>query len=256
MARTRLIARLDVKAPNLIKGVHLEGLRKIGDPNEYARKYYQQGADEILYMDVVASLYERNSLLSIIKETTKDVFVPITVGGGLRSVHDVEMALKSGADKVAVNTAAVKKPALLQELAERFGSQCIVLSIEAKKNADGTWEAFVDNGREHTGLDVFEWAVKAEGLGIGEILLTSVDMEGTKKGFDVELVRKMTQTVSVPVIASGGMGTLDHAKAMIDEAAPSAIAVANVLHYETYSIQEISTQLRKAGYDLRDLENA
>ncbi|MBF0286043.1 MAG: imidazole glycerol phosphate synthase cyclase subunit, partial [Magnetococcales bacterium] len=158
MSGVRLIARLDVKAPNLVKGVQLEGLRKLGDPHAFALRYYQEGIDEILYMDIVASLYERNSLLDLVERTTADVFVPITVGGGLRSVEDVVGALRAGADKVAINTAAIKRPQLISEVAERFGSQCMVLSIEAKAKPGGGWEAYYDNGREHTGWDVVEWA--------------------------------------------------------------------------------------------------
>ena len=175
MSAIRLIARLDIKAPNLIKGVHLEGFRVIGDPNEYARRYYEAGADELVYMDIVASLYQRNSLADIVERSTKDVFVPITVGGGVRTKEDVVKLLQSGADKVAINTAAVQRPELISELARRFGSQCVVLSIEAKRTAAGTWEAFTNNGREHTGFDVIDWAKRGVELGAGEILVTSVD---------------------------------------------------------------------------------
>jgi len=187
MRNIRLIARLDVKAPNLVKGIQLEGLRKLGDPNEFALKYYGQGIDEIYYEDIVASLYERNSLLEIIEKTTENIFVPITVGGGLRSIEDVSAVLRVGADKVAVNTAAIKRPSIISEIAERFGSQCTVLSIQAKQQ-NGGWEAYYDNGREHSGRDVVEWARQGEDLGAGEILLTSVDREGTAKGFDLDLI--------------------------------------------------------------------
>src|SRR6185437_12546090 len=188
MRTVRLIARLDIKAPNLIKGIHLEGLRVIGDPNVYARRYYEQGADELIYMDIVASLYERNSLTDIVEKATRNVFVPLTVGGGVRSVEDARKLLASGADKVGINTAAVRRPALIAEIAQRFGSQAVVLSIEAKRSSPGHWEAYTDNGREHTGLDVVAWAKRATELGAGEILLTSVDQEGTRKGLDVALV--------------------------------------------------------------------
>ena len=170
MSRLRLIARLDIKAPNLIKGVHLEGLRVIGDPNSHAKRYYQQGADELLYIDIVASLYQRNSLLDIVERTTRDVFVPITVGGGIRSIEDARLILRAGADKVAINTAACKRPRLISEMAERFGSQCMVLSIEAKRDGRGGWEAYTDNGREHTGRAVARWAAEGAALGAGEIL--------------------------------------------------------------------------------------
>lgn len=232
MPSMRLIPRLDVKAPNLIKGVHLEGLRKVGDPNVFARSYYEAGADEILYMDVVASLYERNSLFDIVERTTRDVFVPITVGGGLRSVDDVRMALKAGADKVAINTAAVRRPELISEVARVFGSQCMVLSIEAKRGSGpANWEAFTDNGREHTGFEVVEWAKRGASLGAGEILLTSVDREGTRRGFDVELVRAVSSAVNIPVIASGGMGSIDHLVDVLTTGRADAAAMADILHW-------------------------
>jgi len=207
MRKTRLIARLDIKGPNLIKGIHLEGLRVIGSPNEHALRYYQQGADELIYIDCVASLYGRNSLGDIVQSAAQDVFVPMTVGGGIRTVEDATRLLRYGADKVAVNTAAVANPKLISDIAQRFGSQCMVLSIEAKQIGPDRWEAYTDNGRERTGLNVISWVKQGVALGAGEILLTSVDREGTRKGFDIPLVRAVTQEVAVPVIASGGMGT-------------------------------------------------
>lgn len=256
MAGIRLIARLDIKAPNLIKGVHLEGLRKIGDPNLHARRYYEAGADEILYMDIVASLYDRNSLADIVERTTKDVFVPITVGGGVRSVSDAQMLLRAGADKVAINTAAVKRPGLVGEMAERFGSQCMVLSIEAKRAGAGVtrWEAYTDNGREHTGLDVVEWARQGEALGAGEILLTSVDREGTRKGFDVELTRAVTDAVGIPVIASGGMGTMDHLFTVVHDGHADAVAMADVLHYDRIMMTDIHIAAGEARIPVRTLQ--
>ena len=238
MRNIRLIARLDVKAPNLVKGIQLEGLRKLGDPNEFALKYYKQGIDEIYYEDIVASLYERNSLLEIIEKTTENIFVPITVGGGLRSIDDVSAVLRVGADKVAVNTAAIKRPSIISEIAQRFGSQCIVLSIQAKQQGDG-WEAYYDNGREHSGRDAVEWARQGEDLGAGEILLTSVDREGTAKGFDLELIQAITDEVNVPVIASGGMGHLSDLDAAVRQSRADAVAMAHVLHYGIYSVAEI-----------------
>lgn len=249
----RLIARLDVKAPNLIKGVRLEGLRKLGDPNLFAMKYYEQGADEILYMDIVASLYERNSLLDIVARTTRDVFVPITVGGGIRSVEDVRQALRAGADKVALNTAAIRNPDMIGELARVFGSQCVVLSIEAKRGSSGhRWEAFTDNGREHTGFDAVEWAKRGQSLGAGEILLTSVDQEGTRRGFDVDLVKAVNASVTIPVIASGGMGEVAHAERLVAEADPSAIAMADILHYDRLPLPAIRKALATAGIAVRE----
>lgn len=207
--KIRLIPRLDIKGPNLIKGVNLEGLRVIGDPQEFARKYYEQGADELLYVDVVASLYGRNSLHQIISKAARNVFVPLTVAGGIRSVEDVRMILLAGADKIAINTAATKRPELIREVSRKFGSQCMVLSIEAKRIDQKRWEVYTDNGREKTGLDVVEWAQLGVELGAGEILLTSIDHEGTRMGFDVDLISNVSKSVSVPVIASGGMGRPD-----------------------------------------------
>lgn len=250
MPRLRLIARLDIKAPNLIKGIRLEGLRVMGDPNLFAKRYYEQGIDELLYMDIVASLYQRNSLLDIIERTTRDIFVPITVGGGIASVEDVRQALRAGADKVAVNTAAIKNPSLISDIAEQFGSQCMVLSIEAKRGARGEWEAFTDNGREHTGRDVIQWATEAARLGAGELLLTSVDQEGTRKGFDCELIAAVRQSVNIPVIASGGMGSVSHLLEAV-QAGADATAVADALHHNRLSLNEIRNDLRAAGIDIR-----
>jgi cyclase len=241
LRNVRLIARLDVKAPNLVKGIQMEGLRKLGDPYEFAKEYYKQGIDEILYTDIVASLYERNSLLDLIKKTTRDIFVPITVGGGLRSLDDVAAALRAGADKVAINTAAIKNPKLITEVARRFGSQCMVHSIQAKQNRD-YWEAYYDNGREHSGLDAVEWAKRGEELGSGEILLTSVDREGTAKGFDLDLIKAVTKNVSIPVIASGGMGELKHFSDAVLQGGADAVAMAHVLHYGLVTVDEVRQQ--------------
>ena len=185
----RLIARLDVKGPNLIKGVQLEGLRKLGDPQCFARQYYEAGIDELIYMDVVASLYGRNNLTDVVRHTAENVFIPITVGGGIRSVDDARTMLRSGADKIAINTAAVGNPDLIDSLAAAFGTQCVVLSVEAIRQSDGRWEAHTDNGREKTGCDVVEWVCEAARRGAGEILLTSVDREGTQAGCDIDLAR-------------------------------------------------------------------
>lgn len=249
-----MIARLDIKGPNLIKGIQLEGLRVMGDPQEFAKRYYLQGADELLYMDIVASLYNRNNLSDIIKRAAENVFIPITVGGGIRSIEDATHILRSGADKVAINTAAIRRPELITEMSKRFGSQCMVLSIEAKRTTANSWEAYVDNGREHTDLDVVDWAKRGEELGAGEILLTSVDQEGTQKGFDVNLVKQVSKAVSIPVIASGGMGELNHISQVIDEGAADAVAMAHVLHYNKLSLAEIRASLEKEGRKLRKFE--
>lgn len=239
MSNIRLIPRLDIKGKNLIKGVHLEGLRVIGDPQEYAVKYYEAGADELIYMDVVASLYGRNNLSELISYTARNVFVPITVGGGIRSVEDVQRLLRSGADKVAINTAAISNPELIREVSGRFGSQCMVLSIEAKKVSEGKWDAFTDNGRERSGRDVHEWVQQAVELGAGEILLTSIDQEGTRKGFDLELTQSVSEVVPVPVIASGGMSSVQDLIDVVRLGKADAVAMADILHYDRMSLLEI-----------------
>ena len=181
----RIIPRLDIKGPNLVKGIHLEGLRVLGKPERYARHYYEQGADELLYMDVVASLYQRNSLLDIVTRTAREIFIPLTVGGGLRTIDDIRTVLRAGADKVSLNTAAIRDPGLIREAALRFGSSTITVSIEAIRKPDGSYEAYTDNGRERTGVDAFDWAIRAAELGAGELIVTSIDREGTGKGFDL-----------------------------------------------------------------------
>jgi imidazole glycerol-phosphate synthase subunit HisF len=252
VSNVRLIARLDVKAPNLIKGVHLEGLRKVGDPQKAAQSYYEAGVDEIVYMDIVASLYNRSSLHEIVRRTAEQVFIPITVGGGVRSLLDVEQMLRSGADKVAINTGAIRAPKLITEVARRFGSQCMVLSIEAKRRPNNVgWEAFTDNGREHSGLDVVEWVKRGIDLGAGEILLTSVDREGTRKGFDVELTKAVSEVASVPVIASGGMGSIVHLVEVVQQGRADAVAMADILHYNRVRLAEIRQGALESGIPTR-----
>lgn len=250
---TRIIARLDIKGPNLIKGIHLEGLRIVGNPNDFAKKYYQNGIDELIYMDCVASLYGRNHLGEIIKAAAQDIFVPLTVGGGIRSVDDATEILRSGADKVAVNTAAVANPELISEIAKRFGSQCMVLSIEAKNIAPGKWEVFTDNGRERTGLDVIEWAQKGAALGAGEILLTSVDFEGTRKGMDIALIEAVSNAVTIPVIASGGVGKSEDLLDAVIEGGADAVAMADVLHYDRVDLAELRELAKSSGLGVRDI---
>jgi imidazole glycerol-phosphate synthase subunit HisF len=254
--KIRLIARLDIKGPNLIKGIHLEGLRVIGSPNDHALKYYQQGADELIYMDCVASLYGRNSLGDIIQRAAKDVFVPMTVGGGIRSVEDATNLLRCGADKVAVNTAAVANPQLISDISQRFGSQCMVLSIEAKQISPNKWEVYTDNGRERSGLDIIDWVKKGVDLGAGEILLTSVDREGTRKGFDIPLIQAVTQEVSVPVIASGGMGEPEDIVDAVLDGEADAIAMADILHYSRATVGDIRRTAILAAIEVRDFQYA
>jgi cyclase len=250
----RLIARLDIKGANLVKGIHLEGLRVMGSPNEHALRYYLQGVDELVYMDCVASLYGRNHLGDVVMSAARNIFVPITVGGGIRSVDDATQILRAGADKVAVNTAAVSNPQLISEIARHFGSQCMVLSIEAKQVGAERWEVYTDNGRERSGLDVIEWVKRGVAMGAGEVLLTSVDREGTRKGFDIALVRAVTAEVSVPVIASGGMGKPEDFLGVVKEGGADAVAMADILHYKRAEIGEIRALAEAAGLGVRHYE--
>ena len=227
----RIISRLDIKGPNLVKGIHLEGLRVLGKPERFARHYYEHGADELLYMDVVASLYQRNSLLDIVTRTSREVFIPLTVGGGLRSTDDIRTVLRAGADKVSLNTAAISSPQLIREASRTFGSSTITVSIEAIRKPDGSYEAYTDNGRESTGVDAFEWAVQAAELGAGELIVTSVDREGTGKGFDLELTRRIAGSVSIPVIACGGAGEMGHVREVVVDGKADAVCLASILHY-------------------------
>lgn len=254
MKKVRIIPRLDVKGPNIVKGIQLEGLRVIGKPAELARRYYEQGADEILYIDIVASLYERNNLTEVVKETiSKGVFIPLTVGGGIRSIEDIKKILRAGADKVAINTAATRNPELITKAAKIFGSQCIVGSIEAKKVSDKKWESYIDNGREKTGLDVIEWAKKLERLGVGEILITSVDRDGTRYGFDEELIKKVVDTVNVPVIACGGAKNEKNIVECFKNTQVDGISCASILHYNESTIEKIKYNLEKNKINIRKI---
>ncbi len=238
----RLIARLDIKGPNLIKGVQMEGLRVMGDPYDFARRYYEAGVDELLYIDIVASLYGRSKLTEVVRRTAQDVFVPMTVGGGIRTLDDVTELLRAGADKVAINTAAVARPDLITEVAKRFGSQAMVLSVEAKQQAPGRWEVFTETGRERSGLDVVDWVKRGVALGAGEVLVTAIDREGTRKGYDLDLIAAVAAVVDVPVIASGGYGAQgDLATALA--AGADAVAVADALHYGRATLAELRAEM-------------
>jgi cyclase len=247
----RIIPRIDVKGKNVIKGVHLEGLRVVGEPAALAERYYRAGADEIIYMDVVASLYGRNNILSVVRSAAQGIFIPLTVGGGIRSIEDIVTALRAGADKVALNTAAVRRPEFLSEAARAFGSQCIVLSIEAKKRGPRQWEALTDNGRETTGVDAVTWARQAEALGAGEILVTSIDAEGTQSGFETELVRDICDAVRIPVIACGGAGSSRHVQEMLENSDCEAVSCASIFHYNTCSVGDLKRDLEAAGFPIR-----
>lgn len=227
----RVIPRLDIKGPNLVKGVHFEGLRVLGKPEDFARRYYEDGADELIYMDVVASLYQRNSLLDIVERTSREIFIPLTVGGGLRSVEDIRGVLRAGADKVSINTAALARPGLIREASRAFGSSTIVVSIEAIRKADGGYEAYVDYGRQSTGVDAVEWAMRAAELGAGELLVTSIEREGTGRGFDLELTRRIAESVPIPVVAAGGAGRVSHVHEVIVQGRADAVCIASLFHY-------------------------
>lgn len=246
----RLIARLDVKLQHLIKGVQMEGWRKMGNPAERAKLYYAQGADELLYMDVVASLYERNNLADIVREVAREAFVPITVGGGIGDLKAAKALLDVGADKVAVNTAATKRPEILQEISDTYGSQAMVLSIEAKHLPQGGWEAMTDNGRNHTGLDVVAWAVEGAKRGAGEILITSIDRDGTMKGMDLALIEAVAREVDIPVIASGGASGSRHVAEAV-AAGATAVSLAKALHTDTTDFGALRRDLDDAGVPTR-----
>jgi cyclase len=249
----RIIARLDLKGPNVVKGIHLEGLRIVGSPAELAGRYYRQGADELLLIDIVASLYQRETFLDIVRAAAGEVFVPITVGGGIRSLEDIALTLRNGADKVAINTAAIARPALLTEASEAFGSQCIVLSVEAKRQFGGgrQWEAWTDNGRERTGRSVLDWVAEGERLGVGEILVTSIDKEGTTRGLDLELMAEVRRRVRIPVIASGGVGRSEHVAEAFSQKAADAVACAYVLHAGLVNVAQIKDEVRARGIPVR-----
>ncbi|MFA4905581.1 MAG: imidazole glycerol phosphate synthase cyclase subunit [Candidatus Margulisiibacteriota bacterium] len=247
MKNIRIIPRLDIKGPNLVKGIHLEGLRVLGKPEVFARYYYENGADELIYIDIVASLYERNNLLDIIRRTANEIFIPLTVGGGLRNIEDMRTVLRAGADKVALNTAVLKNPELIREASRIFGSSTIVVSIEAIKQPDGHYLAYTDNGREFTGIDVLEWAIRAAELGAGEILLTSVDREGTGLGYDLELTRKVAQSVAIPVIACGGAGKMADIKDVVLEGKADAVSFASLLHYDFVGRQALEGDFSEEG---------
>jgi cyclase len=231
MKALRIIPRLDIKGPNLVKGIHLEGLRVLGKPSDFAKYYYEEGADELMFMDVVASLYQRNSLHQIISETAKKIFIPITVGGGLRTIQDIKEVLRVGADKVCLNTAAINNPNLIKEASRIFGSSTIVVAIEVIKEPGGKYLAYTDNGREYTGIDAFEWAQKIDELGAGEIVITAVDREGTGQGFDSELVSKIADLVSIPVIAHGGAGKKEHIVELFRKGDVSSAMISSIFHY-------------------------
>ena len=244
---TRIIAKLDVKPPHVVKPVHFEGLRKMGSPSNLAKKYYDQGADELFYIDIVASLYQREILSQLISETANELFIPFAVGGGAKSVDDFSKMFHMGADKVVINTFAVQQDAsIINKAAEVFGNQAIVINIEAKKWKHN-WECFTDCGRIQSGKDVLEWVNEAQDRGAGEILLQSVDTDGRRQGFDIELATKVVDLLDIPVVVSSGAGSLEDIKELIEIANPSGIALASVLHYDQLTIYDIKNYLRNNG---------
>ncbi len=251
----RIIPCLDVDAGRVVKGVKFVEIRDAGDPVEIARRYDQEGADEITFLDITASSDERETMVHVVERVAGEVFIPLTVGGGIRELPDIRRMLSAGADKVAINTAAVARPEFVKEAAERFGSQCIVVSVDAKRvSAEGEaprWEIFTHGGRKPTGIDAIEWAVRMTDYGAGEILLTSMDRDGTRDGFDLPLTRTVSEAVDVPVIASGGVGNLDHLVAGVLEGKADAVLAASIFHFGEYTIEQAKRHMAAAGIEVR-----
>lgn len=246
----RVIARLDVKPPNLVKGIHLEGVRKLGNPADFAKRYYTEGIDEIFYQDVVASLYGRSGIADLVASTAQNVFVPLTVGGGIRTIDDIQSMLRNGADKVSINTAAVMNPDLIYKASRLFGAQCVTVCLEVIRSGVRKWEPLMESGRQHTGLDAENWANRCVELGAGELLITSIEAEGTKKGFDFSFSDRVLASVDVPVIIHGGAGSTDD----IVEAARrgySGAVISSILHYNIENIANIKERLLKANIEVR-----
>ncbi|MDH3229356.1 MAG: imidazole glycerol phosphate synthase subunit HisF [Alphaproteobacteria bacterium] len=251
MLKIRIIPCLDVKDGRVVKGVNFVNLVDAGDPVEQARLYDEAGADELTFLDITASSDNRDIILDIAASTAEQCFMPLTIGGGVRNTGDIRRLLLAGADKVSINTAAVKRPEFVAEAAERFGAQCIVVAIDARRSGSGRWEVFTHGGRAPTGIDAVEWAKRMAASGAGEILLTSMDRDGTKEGFDCELTRAIADPVPVPVIASGGVGTLDHLVEGVREGHAAAVLAASIFHFGTYSIREAKQHMAQAGVPVR-----
>ena len=251
MLAKRIIPCLDVDRGRVVKGTKFLNLRDAGDPVECAKEYDRQGADELVFLDITASAENRATMIDVVERTAGECFMPLTVGGGIRSVEDIRAMLKAGADKTSVNTAAVQNPDLVRAGAERFGSQCIVVAIDAKRSGDKRWEVYTHGGRKTTGLDAVEWARRVESLGAGEILLTSMDTDGTKRGYDIELTRAVSEAVSIPVIASGGAGTLDHMAEVLAAGKADAVLAASIFHFGEFTVEEAKRFLREKGICVR-----
>ena len=251
MLAKRIIPCLDVNAGRVVKGVNFVELRDAGDPVEIARRYDEQGADELTFLDITASSDDRDIILHIVEAVASQVFIPLTVGGGVRQVEDVRRLLNAGADKVSMNTAAVNNPQLVADASAKVGAQCIVVAVDAKQTSPGRWEVFTHGGRKNTGLDAIEWARKVESLGAGEILLTSMDRDGTKAGFDLPLTRAVAEAVGIPVIASGGVGTLQHLADGVTEGRADAVLAASIFHYGEYTVRQAKEFMRSRGIEVR-----
>ena len=251
MLAKRIIPGLDVRDGKVVKGVNFVGIQEVGDPVECARAYMEQGADEIVFLDITATSDNRDTIVDVVRETAKQVFVPLTVGGGIRSVEDFSKLLRAGADKVSVNSSALKNPQLIAEAADKFGSQCVVAAIDAKRMEDGSWHAFVAGGRKDTGIDAVEWAAKACELGAGEILLTSMDADGTKQGFDLDLLNAVIARVNIPVIASGGCGSLAHFSEVFEKTGADAALAASLFHYKELTVGQVKEHLRSRNIPVR-----
>jgi cyclase len=251
MLAKRIIPCLDVNAGRVVKGVNFVSLRDAGDPVEVARRYDEQGADEITFLDITASSDERDIILNIVEACAEQVFIPLTVGGGVRKIEDVRRLLNAGADKVSMNTAAVNNPDLVAEASAKVGAQCIVVAIDAKQTSPGKWEVFTHGGRKNVGLDAIEWAQRVAALGAGEILLTSMDRDGTKNGFDLALTRAVSDAVGIPVIASGGVGNLQHLADGVTEGRADAVLAASIFHYGAYTVRQAKEYMRDRGIEVR-----
>lgn len=251
MLTKRIIPCLDVKDGRVVKGVKFLNLRDAGDPVEVAQFYDNEVADEIVFLDITASFEKRNIMLDVVKRTAETVFMPLTVGGGIRNLQDIRQLLKAGADKVSINTAAVKDIELVKKASKKFGSQCIVVAIDAKRSGKGKWEVYIHGGRTSTGIDAVKWGKKVEKMGAGEILLTSVDMDGTKDGYDIELTRKFSENLNIPIIASGGAGNLEHIYDAFTKGKADAALAASIFHYKEYSIREVKEYLKKRKVSVR-----
>lgn len=251
MLAKRIIPCLDVKDGRVVKGINFIGLTDVGDPVECAKEYNRQSADEIVFLDITATNEQRKTIVDVVRKTAKEVFVPLTVGGGIKDVESIRELLLAGADKVSLNSAAVRTPELIKEAADKFGSQCIVVAIDAKLNKDNTYKVVVNGGREETNFELTEWAKKVQELGAGEILLTSMDADGTKKGFDIDMLNAVCNVVSIPVIASGGCGSMEHIKDVLEKTTVDAVLAASIFHYNEHTVSEVKEYLCDNNINVR-----